>query len=134
LKNISASNVDRTTEQKMSTEEVAAKVVELVRKQAWYEALDSLYDKDVVSVEATAPESRGKEAVRGKIDWWVNAMEVHSFEAGEPFVAHDRFVVQYDADVTDKESKKRRHLSEVGVYTVKDGKIVREEFLPRVNA
>ena len=116
----------------MTTEEVAKKVVELVRKQAWYEALDTLYDQDVVSVEATAPESRGKEAVRGKIDWWVNAMEVHSFKAGKPFVAHDRFVVQYDADVTDKSSKQRRTLSEVGVYTVKDGKIVREEFLSRV--
>ncbi|PYJ09458.1 MAG: nuclear transport factor 2 family protein, partial [Verrucomicrobia bacterium] len=71
--------------------------------------------------------------VRGKIDWWVNAMEIHSFKASEPFVAHDRFVVQYDADVTDKSSKQRRQMSEVGVYTVKDGKIVREEFLPRAD-
>ena len=119
----------------MTTEEVAKKVVELVRKQAWYEALDNLYDKDIASVEArtqdgSSPETRGKEGVRGKIDWWVNAMEVHSFKASEPFVAHDRFVVQYDADVTDKSSKKRFQLSEVGVYTVKNGKIVREEFLP----
>jgi len=121
----------------MNTEEVAKKVVELVRKQAWYEALDTLYDDNIVSVEAqtqdgSSPETRGKEGVRGKIDWWVNAMEIHSFKASEPFVAHDRFVVQYDADVTDKESKKRFQLSEVGVYTVKNGKIVREEFLPRV--
>ena len=120
----------------MNTEEVAKKVVELVRKQAWYEALDTLYDKDVVSVEAFSmgggsPETRGKEGVRGKIDWWVNAMDVHSFKASEPFVAHDRFVVQYDADVTDKQSKQRRQMSEVGVYTVKNGKIVQEEFLPR---
>jgi hypothetical protein len=50
-----------------------------------------------------SPETRGKEAVRGKIDWWVNAIEVHSFTADGPFVAHDRFVVQSDADVTDKE-------------------------------
>ena len=123
----------------MTTEEVAKKVVELVRKQAWYDALDTLYDKDIVSVEArtqdgSSPETRGKENVRGKIDWWVNAMEVHSFKAGEPFVAHDRFVVQYDADVTDKASKKRFQLSEVGVYTVKNGKIVREEFLPLAGA
>ena len=118
----------------MDTKEVAQKVVEFVRKQAWYEALDALYDKDVVSVEADpgAPETRGKEGVRGKIDWWVKAMEVHSFKASEPFVGHDRFVVQYDAEVTDKQSKQRRKLSEVGVYTVKNGKIVREEFLPRV--
>jgi SnoaL-like protein len=122
----------------MDTKEVAQKVVELVRKQAWYEALDTLYDKDVVSVEAgldgSPPETRGKEGVRGKIDWWVNAMQVHSFEANGPFVAHDRFVVQYDAEVSDKKTKERRKLSEVGVYTVKKGKIVREEFLPRVSA
>ena len=119
----------------MNTEQVAKKVVELVRKQAWYEALDQLYADNVVSVEGGAgDEKSGKEAVRGKIDWWVNAMEVHSFEASEPFVGHDRFVVQYDADVTEKESKKRRHMSEVGVYTVKNGRIVREEFLPRAGA
>jgi len=116
----------------MTTEEVAKKVVELVRRQAWYEALDTLYDNDIVSVEATAPESRGKETVRDKVDWWVNAMQVHSFTASEPFVAHDRFVVQYDADVTEKESKQKRKMSEVSVYTVKNGKIVREEFLPRI--
>jgi hypothetical protein len=121
----------------MTTEEVAKKVVELVRKQAWYEALDQLYADDIVSVEAYSmgggsPETRGKQGVRGKIDWWVNAMEVHSFKASEPFVGHDRFVVEYDADVTDKQSKQRRQMSEVGVYTVNNGKIVREEFLPRV--
>ena len=38
----------------MNTEEVAKKVVELVRKQAWYEALDQLYDDNVVSVKRTA--------------------------------------------------------------------------------
>ena len=121
----------------MSTEEVAQKVVGFVRKQAWYEAVDALYDKDIVSVEAFSAgggptETRGKDGVRGKIDWWVDAMEVHSFNASEPFVGHDRFVVQYDAEVTDKKSKQRRKMSEVGVYTVKNGKIVREEFLPRI--
>jgi hypothetical protein len=119
----------------MSSQEVAEKVVELVRQQAWYKALDTLYDKDIVSVEASASEGesvekRGIDQVRGKIDWWLNAMEVHSFTAKGPFVAHDRFVVQYDADVTEKNSKKRFQLSEVGVYTVKNGKIVRDEFLP----
>ena len=121
----------------MNTEQVAQKVVELVRKQAWHEALDTLYDRDIVSIEAMAsegdsPEKRGIDQVRGKTDWWLENMQVHSFEANGPFVAHDRFIVQYDADVTDKNSKKRMQLSEVGVYTVKNGKIVREEFLPRV--
>ncbi len=119
----------------MNTEEVAKKVVELTRKQAWKEAIDTLYSKDIVSVEARAmesgsSESRGIDAVRAKTDWWVNNMQVHSTKVSGPFVARDRFVVQYDIDVTEKDSKKRMQLSEVGVYTVKDGKIVREEFLP----
>src|SRR5437016_12119458 len=101
----------------MSTEEIAKKVVELTRKQAWYEALDTLYDDNVLSVEAFSmsggsPETRGKEAVRGKIDWWSNATEVHSFTADGPFVAHDRFVVQYDADVRSEE-----HTSELQSLT-----------------
>ena len=119
----------------MNTQEVANKVVELTRKQAWKEALDTLYSRDIVSVESQAmgggsPESRGIDAVRGKTDWWINNMQVHSVKVNGPFVAHDRFVVEYDVDATDKNSKQRMQMSEVGVYTVKDGKIAREEFLP----
>ena len=119
----------------MNTAEVATKVVELTRQQAWYEALDTLYDKNIVSVEARtmdeeSRETKGIEAVRGKTDWWVNTMQIHKFDVTGPFVAHDRFVVRYDIDVTDKSSNKRLQMSEVGVYTVNNGKIVREEFLP----
>ncbi|HEV2097279.1 MAG TPA: nuclear transport factor 2 family protein [Chthoniobacterales bacterium] len=121
----------------MNTEQVAQKVVELCRKQAWREAIDSLYADDIVSVEASSmgggpPETHGIEGVRQKTEWWTNHMEVHSTKVSGPFVAHDRFVVQFDVDVTDKNSKKRMQMSEVGVYMVKDGKIVREEFLPNV--
>jgi hypothetical protein len=119
----------------MNTEQIAQKVVELTRKHAWKEALDTLYANDIVSVEAhgmggDSAETRGIEGLRGKTDWWINNMELHSTKVSGPFVAHDRFVVQYDVDVTDKNSKKRMQMSEVGVYTIKDGKIVREEFLP----
>ena len=121
----------------MTTEEVAKKVVELTRKQAWKEAINALYDNDIVSVEArtmdgSSPETRGIEGVRAKTDWWSNNMQVHNHKVSGPFVAHDRFVVQYDVDVTEKNSGQRMQLSEVGVYTVKNGKIVREEFLPAV--
>ena len=36
----------------MTTEEVANKVVELVRKQAWYEALDTLYQEKTKNVRS----------------------------------------------------------------------------------
>src|SRR5206468_6793096 len=136
-RNFLANKPQTNNRRKMNTEQVAQKVVELTRKQAWKEAIDTLYDKDIVSVEArtmdgSSPETRGIEGVRGKTDWWLQNMQVHSATVSGPFVAHDRFVVQYDIDVTDKNSKNRMQLSEVGVYTVKNGKIVREEFLPRV--
>jgi ketosteroid isomerase-like protein len=119
----------------MSTEEVAKKLVEYCRKSEWMKAIDDLYAKDIVSVEAQAMENmpaemRGIDQVRGKTEWWEKNMEVHSAKVTGPFVARDTFVVQFDVDVTDKASKKRMQMSEVGIYTVKDGKVAREEFLP----
>jgi hypothetical protein len=119
----------------MNTEEVAKKLVEFCRKGEWMKAIDELYGKDIVSVEAHAMENmpaemRGIDQVRGKTDWWEKNMEVHSAKVSGPFVARDTFVVQFDIDVTDKGSKKRMQMSEAGIYTVKDGKVSREEFLP----
>lgn len=119
----------------MNTEEVATKLVEYCRNGKWLNAVDDLYSKDVVSVEPRAMEGmpaemRGIDQVRGKSEWWEKSMEVHSAKVTGPFVARDTFVVQFDVDVTDKTSKKRMQMSEVGIYTVKDGKVAREEFLP----
>jgi hypothetical protein len=119
----------------MNTEEVAKKLVEFCRNGEWMKAIDELYAKDIVSVEPRAMENmpaemRGIDQVRGKTDWWEKNMEVHSAKVSGPFVARDTFVVQFDIDVTDKGSKKRMQMSEAGIYTVKDGKVSREEFLP----
>jgi hypothetical protein len=119
----------------MSTEEVGKKLVEYCRKSEWMKAIDNLYAKDIVSVEAQAMENmpaemRGIDQVRGKTEWWEKNMEVHSAKVTGPFVARNTFVVQFDVDVTDKASKKRMQMSEAGIYTVKDGKVAREEFLP----
>jgi len=119
----------------MNTEEVATKLMEHCRKGEWMKAVDDLYDKDIVSVEANEMENmpgemRGIDQVRGKTVWWENNMEVHSAKVSGPFVARDTFVVQFDIDATEKASGNRMQMSEVGIYTVKDGKVAREEFLP----
>jgi len=119
----------------MTTEEVGKKLVELCRKGEWMKAVESLYAEDIVSVEAHAMENmpaemHGLDQVRGKTKWWEENMEVHSAKVSGPFVARDTFVVQFDIDVTEKASKKRSQMSEVGIYTVKEGKVAREEFLP----
>ena len=121
----------------MTTEEVALKLVELCRKDAWLEAVTSLYADDIVSVEPRAmgempAEMSGFEAVRGKTEWFLEAHELHSCTVTGPYVARDTFVVQFDLDSTEKASGERRQMGEVGIYTVKNGKITREEFLPRV--
>lgn len=118
-----------------TTEEVATKLVEYCQKGEWMKAIDDLYAKDIVSVEAREMENmpaemRGIDQVRGKTEWFENTFDVHSAKVGGPFVARDTFVVQFDIDVTEKASKKRMQMSEVGIYTVKDGKVAREEFLP----
>jgi hypothetical protein len=119
----------------MNTEEVGKKLVEYCRKGEWMKAVDDLYAKDIVSVEAhemgaMPAEMRGIDQVRGKTEWWEKNMQVHSAKVAGPFVARDTFVVQFDVDVTDKASNKRMQMSEVGIYKVKDGKVAREEFLP----
>lgn len=119
----------------MNTEEVANRLVELCRMGEWMKAVDDLYAKDIVSVEPHAMENmpaemRGLDQVRGKTVWWEKNFEVHSSKIGGPFVVQDKFVVQFDVDVTEKASKKRVQISEVGIYSVKDGKVAREEFLP----
>jgi ketosteroid isomerase-like protein len=119
----------------MNTEEVATKLMEHCRKGEWMKAVDDLYDKDIVSVEANEMENmpgemRGIDQVRGKTVWWENNMEVHSAKVSGPFVARNTFVVQFDIDATEKASGNRMQMSEVGIYTVKDGKVAREEFLP----
>ena len=119
----------------MNTEEVATKLVEHCRSGEWMKAVDDLYANDIVSVEAhemedMPAEMRGIDQVRGKTDWWEKNMEVHNAKVTGPFVARDTFVVQFDIDVSEKASKKRMQMSEVGIYKVKDGKVAREEFLP----
>ena len=45
-----------------------------------------------------------------------------------PWPHDNRFIVGFQIDVTNKPSGRRMYLDEVGLYTVENGKIVREEF------
>lgn len=121
----------------MNTEEVAKKLVELCNKGDYEGAINNLYDKEIVSVEAQAmgnmpAETKGFDGVCAKTKWWIENHEIHSSKATGPFVARDTFVVRFDIDVTPKDSGERMQMSEVGIYKVKDGKVIREEFLPMV--
>jgi ketosteroid isomerase-like protein len=45
-----------------------------------------------------------------------------------PFLGDRQFAVRYEFDTTSKETGQRNRMAEMALYTVEDGKIVREEF------
>ena len=120
----------------MDTKQVGQKLVDLCKAGKNMDAINTLYSKDIVSVEARPAdnmpaETRGIEAIRGKNKWWVDNHEVHSAEVRGPFPNDDRFAAQFHYEVTPKTGPnkgKRFAMDEIAVYQVKDGKIVREDF------
>src|SRR5262245_63014954 len=117
----------------MTTLEVGNKLVELCKQGKNHEAMEALYAPDIVSVEAAATkdfpaEARGREAVYAKSKWWSDNHTVHSATTEGPWPNGDRFVVRFSYDVTNKPSGQRFQMDETALFTVKNGKIVREEF------
>ena len=116
--------------------DIGKKLVESCRKGDWVGPYRAQFSDDMENVEgAEMPGQpatlRGKQAVIAKAEWWEANHTVHSSTVTGPFVGMrpDQFVVLFDIDLTAKESGQRNKMSEVGIYTVKDGKVVREEFL-----
>lgn len=116
----------------MSIEDVAHGLVALCRAGQNAQAMDRYYAKDIVSVEGMLgtpmTEVTGVEAVKAKSAWWVANHEVHSAACDGPFVGTDGFCVLFRYDITPKATGVRAPFHEVGVYTVQDDRIVREQF------
>jgi ketosteroid isomerase-like protein len=118
------------------TLEVGKKLVEHCKEGKFMEAIVDLYDDHIVSIEAGAPPGQsprmeGIEAIKGKTVWFAENHEIHSSEVFGPYPNGDRFIVRFKIDVTAKAGPmagKRYVMDEAGLYTVKDGKVVHEEF------
>jgi len=116
--------------------DVGKKLVELCRKGKEAEAVNTLYGQNIVSIEPEANPSgparqEGLAAVKAKSDWWEKNNEVHKREVDGPWPHGDRFIVRFKYDVSAKTGPmagKRMTVDETGLYTVKDGKVVQEEF------
>jgi hypothetical protein len=116
-----------------STAAVAQELVNLCRAGRNLEAISKLYSPKIVSIESVGSEEMpaemtGIDAIRQKNEGWFQNNEVHKAEANGPFVGENQFAVQYTFDVTFKPTGQRTEMSEMALYTVKDGKIVREQF------
>jgi hypothetical protein len=66
--------------------------------------------------------------VKGKAKWWSENHTVHSATTDGPYPNGDRFIVKFVYDITFKPESRRFTMEEMALYTVNNGKIVREEF------
>ena len=118
------------------TFDVGKRLVELCKAGKHLEAIKTLYAPNIVSIEAmSSPQMpariEGLDAVRKKGEWWEETHEVHGGSVEGPWPHGERFIVRFKYDVTAKTGPmagKRMQLDEAALYTVKNGKVVQEEF------
>lgn len=93
--------------------------------------LTDAWSKDIVSIEGlgTSMAWHGRKGVDAKNEWWMSDHIVHGARAEGPYVGATGFGVKFEMDVETKSTGKREKMVEIGVYTVKSGKIVQEEFM-----
>jgi len=119
----------------MVTQEVANRYCELMQQNKRSQIIEELYSADIVNKE---PEhaiamgvptiTKGLDAVLKKAKARMEMIEeVHSGFCSEPVVGGNFFSVAMGRDITFK-GKPRMSLHEIGVFEVKDGKIILEQF------
>ena len=125
-------------EVKNPTWEVANRYVELCRQGRNIEAIDELYDDDIVSCEmynwpgGPTQVDGIKQVVEKNEKWMDSVAEMHSGLVSDPIVAGNHFTVKMEYDVTFKEQG-RRKMEEIAVFELnKQGKIVKEQFFYEV--
>jgi len=114
-------------------ESVARELVELCRAGRNLDAINALYAPEIVSLEPAGNDqfparTTGIDAIRKKNQWWFDAFEVRRHEVEGPYINGDQFAVKYIFEATEKKTGTQQDLAEIGVYTVKDGKIAQERF------
>jgi hypothetical protein len=118
-----------------NTQTIASRYHELALQSKWTEIQDELHDENVVCQEPAHAAARGvqvitqgKEAVKAKAAANRAMIEtIHEQFCSEPLVAGDFFTLVLRRDLTFK-NRPRLQTEEVGVFQVRDGKIISEQF------
>ncbi len=122
----------------MSIEQIANDFTQAVKDEN-AEAYQAFWSDDIVSLEPNSQDPddespmkrvEGREQLLAKHAWWEENTEMHSSTTEGPYVFGDQFAVRYGMDVTMDmgNGPERSQMEEVGIYTVKDGKITEERF------
>ena len=118
----------------MSVETVARKFMELCKQGKHFEVMRTMYAPEMVSVEGDGKETVGKEAVIHKSEVFQGNNAITGQDLRGPFFCGDadaksgRFGVYTSIEFSPKAGGQRVTHEEVGLYTVKNGMITREEF------
>ena len=118
----------------MSVQTVAGQFMELVNQGKHFEFMRNLYAPEMVSVEADGREFVGKDVVIHKSEVFQGNNNILSqdlrgpFFLGDPNASAGRFAVYTSLDFAPKSGGARVTHEEVGLYTVKNDKVTREEF------
>lgn len=116
----------------MTTQEVANRLVELCREGKHAQVVEELYSPDIVSVEPEGMPNRivkGLEGIAQKGAQFESMLEkINSSFISDPIVAENFFSCTMLMNVQMKGVPVAVDMDEICVYTVNNGKIVREEF------
>ena len=116
-----------------ATIDVANQLAELCREQKYIEAVETLYDENIVSIEPMDTEEmpgrlEGKQDVMNKNKWFIDNFEVVESTVYGPYPNGERFAMAFCVTAKNKETQETSKMEEVALYTVKNGKIIQEVF------
>ena len=122
-----------TNEGKLTTEQIAHRLHDFLIKNDTKSAQEQLYAKDAISIEPYASggyekETHGLDAIvekRKKFEKETEKMD--SVTVSEPVVSGNSFALRLEMEMAMK-GQEPKPMSELAVYTVKDGKIISEQF------
>ncbi len=118
-----------TTGPGSSPAEIGASLVEMFNRNLLREIEEMWWSPKITSIEGTGQAWDGRAAVDGKNNWWAQTNRMVSGSAEGPYVGATGFAVKFHIETEDKTTGQRTVMDEVGVYTVRDGRIVQEEFM-----
>jgi len=121
----------------MSVQTLAKQFVDLCNQGRNFEVMEAMYAPDIVSVEASGEQVAGKRPVIDKSRRWQAANTITREKVRGPFFdtlngssgqSSGQFAVLFEIDVTPQSTGRPVTLEEVGIYTVENDQIIREQF------
>jgi len=109
-------------------QEIGASLVSLFNAGKSDEAEQTWYHRKIDSIEDDGSVFEGWKGVQEKGAWWKENFTVLSMKASGPYVCSTGFTVVYSGRVRMPDGTEV-DAHECGVYTVEDGRIVREQFM-----